>query len=364
MVVALMAAQLLIGGIGVAVSYAVAGSGAPGRVVLRNQLGRWAGYGLVAGGAASGLTYVLLLESGHPSPTGLAAAAGVVATFSSWMQVLSAMLRGEGDVGGVSVIPMLATSTYVAGVILCFLFLPSADAVAVAGVYLASQVLGLGLAWRRLRKDGSAPAADRRSLGKMARRSWATAVNTLGLGFDQLVVSLLLGTHALGLYVVAASITNVPAMALRPVSAMLMPRIVAAPPEIASAMTRRWLAAAAGLDLLMVAGLEVVIGPVIRILFGSEFTSATTAARIMIIAWGFLAFRLVLTAVLQAQGRAGKASVVEVIATVALVTGSYFGAQHHGIEGVATAVAVAAALACLLAATQLRAKGSPSRPAG
>ena len=364
MAVGLMFSQGVMGGTAVAVAHAVAGSRAPARRILGPHLRRWAWHGLATGGAAGLTTWLLLGRTGSGAALQLGLAVAVLATLSAWAQVVGAMLRGEGNVRYVTLLPIIGVMIYVVGVVACFLLAPGVGAAVVALIYVVGQLVGLQIGWRALRADRGEPAdvAERRSLGSMARRSWATAVNTLGLGFDQLVVVLVLGTHSLGLYAVAVSITNVPAMALRSVASMLMPRLVAMGPTAARATARRWLVAAAGLDLLLVVGLEIVIGPVIRILFGDDFAPAIPAARIIIIAWGFMAYRLMLTAVLQAQGRAGAASVVEIVATVFLAGACVAGAKLAGLEGVAVALTATSIVACLAAATQLRWTEGPRHP--
>jgi O-antigen/teichoic acid export membrane protein len=353
MAIALLFSQALLGGIGVAIARTVAAADSPARSVVRPHLARWHAYGLAAGLLAASAVHLMFSVSDSDHRSALVLGAFGIAVLAAWNQVAGAMLRGQGDVTGVTVIPIATVLAYVAGVVACLFLAPGANAEAVAGIYIASQILGLLLSWRRL-PSGAETSAGAWPLGSLARRSWATAVNTLGLGFDQLVVFLLLGSHVLGLYVVAVSITNVPAMALRLVASMLMPRLVAASPDRRAGMTKRWLAAAAGLAVVLAVGLQVIIAPVIRILFGEEFTAAIPTARIMIVAWGFLAFRLMLVAVLQARGQAGRASVVEVLCTAVLIPATALGAFVAGIEGVAVAMAVTAALACILGAHQLR----------
>lgn len=363
MTIGLMAAQGVMAAIGVAAARAVAEAAGPARSLLRPHLVRWACYAVGAAVLAIAAASVVLRATDATGPTRLAIAAGCIALLSSWMQLLSAMLRGEGNLRAVTVIPILTTSLYVLGVVACFFLVPGIDVLGIVGIYLVGQVTGIVLSSRRLRPpETTVSVVDRRSLASTARRAWVTAINALGLGFDQIVVSVVLGTHALGLYVVAVSITNVPGMVLRTVAAMLMPRLVAASAESRRAMARRWLAAAAGLTLVIVLALEAVIGPAIRILFGAEFEAATPAARIMIIAWGFLAFRLMLTAVLQAQGRAGRASLVEIVATGVMVVAAVVGTHTIGIEGAALAMLVTAVLACLISLTQVQ-RGWADQPA-
>lgn len=353
MTIALVSAQTAIGGIGVAVSHAVAAADLPARTVVGAYLGRWFIYSAAVGLVTTGVTYAALSASGSRDPLNLSLAIAGVGTLSTTNQLISAMLRGERDLRAVTVVPIVATTTYVLGVLICFLAFSRADAAWIALLFMAGQVVSITLGWRRLLPVVPGATADRRTLVRRSRLNWATALNPLSMGLDHVVVALTLGPAALGLYVVAVSTTNLPGMALRPVATMLMPRLVATAPQGRSHLLRRWLLAAVALDIAMVLALEIIIGPAISVLFGAAFVPAIAVARIAIVAWGFLAFRLMFTAVLQSQDRAGVASLIEVVTTVAMVPAVWAGATLGGIEGAATALALSAALCCGLAAAAI-----------
>lgn len=358
MTIALVIAQMAIGGIGVAVSHAVAAADLPARTVVGAHLGRWSIYSLAVGLVTAGAVYAALRASGSPDPLDLTLAVAGVGTLSTTNQLISAMLRGERDLRAVTVVPIAATTTYVLGVLVWFLAFSRADAAWIVVLFMAGQVVSITLGWRRLLPPVPGATADRTSLARLSRLSWATALNPLSMGLDHVVVALTLGPAALGLYVVAVSTTNLPGMALRPVATMLMPRLVATAPQARSHLVRRWLLAAVALDVAMVLALEIIIAPAISVLFGAPFEPAIAVARIAIVGWGFLAFRLMFTAVLQAQNRAGTASLIEVVTTLAMVPSVWAGATLGGIEGAATALAVSAVLCCGLAAIAIRLRRS------
>ena len=116
---------------------------------------------------------------------------------------------------------------------------------------------------------------------------------------------------------------------------------------------RRWLAAALVLDILMIGGLQLIIGPALRIFFGDDFVPATDVARILIVAWGLLAMRRVLVAAAQAQGRAAASSFAEAGSTIVLVATAFLGMHLWGIEGAGIALTIAAAIACVWVASTL-----------
>jgi O-antigen/teichoic acid export membrane protein len=349
--VGLIASTFVLGGFAVAIAQNVARSGRAGRDVIGPHLLRFAGYAAFTGVAAACVGFVVFRLIGLPDPVTLASLAGLLAGVSSMVLVLGAMARGERNVTIVSSVPLASTAMYVAGVVVCFAVLGHASPAPVALLYIGSQMVAMALCWRFLRRPtGGVPPVDRRVLSRTARRSWVTSVNFLGLALDQIIVALVLGPYSLGLYVVAVSITNIPSMALQPVASMLLPKVAAAKPSEARRIVMHWMLAAAALDIVMVLGLEAVIDPVIRILFGSEFIAAIPTARVMILAWGLLSYRLVLTAVLQARGHAGKASAIEMGATAVLVLGAWIGTSTVGLVGAAGGFVAASAVAVTLQA--------------
>jgi O-antigen/teichoic acid export membrane protein len=168
------------------------------------------------------------------------------------------------------------------------------------------------------------------------------------LGFDLLIVGAVAGDVSLGYYGAAFTVTNLPLMALSGVGAIALHRIAAANPASRAQIARRWLAGAVAVDLVIVAGLELVIDPAIRIVLGREFVPAIDCARIMIVAWAFLALRIVIAYLLQGMGLPGRVSVAEVIGGVALVPLVFVGVQSHGIVGAALGMCAAGFLACLV----------------
>jgi O-antigen/teichoic acid export membrane protein len=358
-IIALLCSQLGIGGLPPAIAHTVAATGAPARDVLRGQLRVWFALSLLPALASAVLAALLLGRTGS-----LVTAAFLIGLLWTWTFLLAGMLLGEGEVRHANALRLSGTFAYVSGVAALFVVHRTHQAAVVLLVYAAAQFLGLGVGWGRLRPPTGDPAlgADRRVLNRFARRSFVSGVSAMdGLGLDHLVVGAVLGQAPLGLYAVAASSTNLPAVVLGGVSSILLPRMAALPEAEAAALFRRWLLAACAVDLLIVLGLELLIGPALRLAFGPEFVQTTTCARLLIVAWGFLALRRVLTSAAQAQGEAGKASLAEGMCAVLLLLGVGLGSARYGIEGAAVAVIGAGLLCCCWLATLLtwRAREEP-----
>ena len=347
-VVSALCSLLGMGGLPAAISHTVAKAGAPARDVLRGILPFWLMVSLIPSVAAAGLAVAFL--AGSPGWPGLAAAAFVITLLSIWFQLLAGMLRGEGNVRHVNALKLSGVISYVGLIVAIYMVHRTDAAVALLFVYAVAQVISLGVGWFRLRR----PAGDksvqvaRSEVHRFAKHSWISGVSALdGLGIDHLLVGALLGQASLGLYAVAASVTNLPLIVLAGVASILLPRMAARNASDGIGMVRRWLLAAIALDLLILVCLQAVISPAIRILFGNEFVPATESARILILAWAFLALRRVLTAAAQAQGKAGRASTIEAVCMGILVIGVVAGVKLFGIEGAALAMAFVGAVSCL-----------------
>lgn len=156
----------------------------------------------------------------------------------------------------------------------------------------------------------------------MARRNYVAAVGSINeLGLDRNLVGVLLGTAALGLYATAVAVANMCSVVATGVSTILLPRLsaLADDPAAARALRRQWLPATALLMLVIAGGLQLVVDPVIRLAFGEDFAPAIEVARWLIVADALLGFRRVQIVVLQAQGRGGTSSLIEMVLTVVLV---------------------------------------------
>lgn len=347
MLVAMLGSLAGVGSLTPAIAHTVGASGAAARDVVRGHLRIWIAASLLPAGVAAGLVAVLVRDAEHPWI--LTAETFAVSFCLSVQFMLGAMLQGEGNVRRINAQRLIGMASYVLVVTILFIAAPTDQATLILIIYILSLLGGFVVCWLMLRRPTGDPAlqAERSVVHSFARRGFVSGLNALDAwGLDQLLVGLVLGSSALGLYAVAASATSFPSIALGGVAAILLPRMAALPTGAANGVMRRWLAMALALDLAMVAGMQVVIGPALRILFGHEFVPATDVARILIIAWGLLAMRRVLVAAAQAQGRVAAASYAEAGSTVVLVASAFLGMHLWGIEGAGLALLASAAVAC------------------
>lgn len=363
MVMATMFARFGVASLSRAISHAVAQTNGSARDVLGPSFGLWLAWSMVPAVLAGTATAVVRPETGFVWVSVLEA--GVIALLGCWLAILAGMLQGEGAVPRVNLNRLLFASTYVLAVTAIWFVHRTDLAVVILGTNILAQLVVLRVSWSGLRPatGDSSVRAQRSDIHRFARRTLVVSIGVADGLVDQLLVGLAVSSAALGLYAVASSVTTLPGMVLGGLAATLLPRMAAHSPVPAAAIMRRWLAGALGVSLLIVVGMQVVIAPALRILFGDEFVPAITCARILIVAQAVLAMRLVLSAAVQAQGRGARTSIIELITLGVMLAGVPIGVLLHGIEGAATAVLLAGLIACALLAASMswRGKGVEQR---
>ena len=347
-VVMLVCAQFGVGGLPAAISHTVAKAHAPAREVLRGHVFAWARRVVLASAITVCAVIALLFGS---SWFKWLAISGFVATLVTAAQLLLvATLLGEGKVGAVNKIKLIMTVLYVGAVVAIFVFDRTRNPAFILFTYSGATLVALvvGRAWLDRPTLEAASAASDAELRGFARRSFVSGIGVLdGLGLDQLLVGLVLGQTALGLYAVAFSITSLPLLVLMPLAGALLPRMASRSPQTSSLLLRRWVVASLVVDVMLVLSLQAAIGPAIRLAFGPEFVPAIPIARILAVAWGLLALRRVLTAAAQAQGNATRASASELISGAVMIACVTVGSAVGGVEGAAVGITGAAAVSCL-----------------
>jgi enterobacterial common antigen flippase len=347
----LVARMTLGGGLPVAITQLVARDHLNARSALRPFLGRW--MLLALGFSALAGLYVQWTLRDTASDVRLGLAVGVVAL--TFQVIVSGLIAGalQGELADASKLVrgafllqapffVLVTSVYVLDVPI--------TPVGLTAIQVASSALGIVLVWRLLRKPAPTGRLDRAELRSVARANHINAVGSIGsIGLDRNLVGPLLGTAALGLYAAAATVATMCSIVGNAVAMLLLPRLSAAHdrPEDQRRMLRQWLPATALIMLLLVGSVQLIVDPVIRGAFGTEFAPAIETARWLLIADGFLGFRRVLNAVLQARVQGRVASRIELALTGALVVGVLLAALAESLVLVAVAMTAAGVLSCL-----------------
>jgi O-antigen/teichoic acid export membrane protein len=194
-------------------------------------------------------------------------------------------------------------------------------------------------------------------LWSTTRHSYVSSIGPIdGLGLDRLLVGALLGTVELGLYASATAVAALCSIVGQAVSVITLPRVAqhAHDPAGQRMVIRRWVSMSAVLAVLIVAALELVMSPLIRLTFGDEFAGAITPARWLVAATGLLGVRRVLIAVLQGQSRAGTASWIELMLMPVMIAGTLVAAHFDSLPAIGVTMVVVAALSCLMLGAAVR----------
>jgi len=336
------------GGLPSAIARAVGESGNPARDVVHRVLPGWLLWSLVPTALSAGLTVVLFRD--RPDLVPLAIWSTVLTWQWSFQYVLSAMLRGEGDLRKVNAQRTIGMVLYVIAVAIAFVAWPGIHAYDVLALNAVFFPVMFVCGWRWLRRPTGDPAL-RVDPAELRRTGRSNFLGTIGggdsLGLDLLLIWVLLGPEALGLYAVGRNITTFPVLVLDALAANLVPRLAAATGDARRALEQHWLRISMAFALAMFVGLQLVIWPVLHYVFGAEFDAATTCSRLLILGLTLTGVRRVVQAVLQARGQGGAGSRVEGVVSVLMLAGMALGAHLGGLDLATAALPVASGLGLL-----------------
>ena len=158
---------------------------------------------------------------------------------------------------------------------------------------------------------------------------------------DQAIVGLSLNPVALGLYVVAQAFTNLPRAAASSIGYVAYPRVASSAVRH-EAQREMWKYFFVGVAVsgALVGVLVLMSDALIRLFFGSEFTSAVPVAQILLLGTFFSSVRRVLTDGLRGLGHPGLGTVAEVSCWIVLVPAVVV-LLPRGATGVALALTLA-----------------------
>jgi enterobacterial common antigen flippase len=170
---------------------------------------------------------------------------------------------------------------------------------------------------------------------------------------DQLAVGMMLPPAALGYYVVATALTNLPRFLSQSIGFYAYPQAAARQEAATGARLVRVIAVGVVATLVLAAGLAAAAGLIIPVLFGQEFEPAVPIARILLLGGGLLAVRRIVVDFARGAGRPGIGTAGELAAWVVLVPSFAIAVPVWGAEGAAAAVAASAAVALAVSALML-----------
>ena len=240
--------------------------------------------------------------------------------------VFQEMLRGHQRMGAWNLLRVAQGVGYV-GFILVALWLDAGTVEGFGIAYMLAHVpplaaallLCLGAGWGGWRLAAS---AVRRVLRYGARIHLGSVVNMLNGRIDQMLVAGTLSAAAMGLYVVAVTLSQVTATLANSVSMAAWPRAAAADenerPEVIGLYLRLTLALMIGTTVVLYLAAPLVV----RLLFGSAFGDATPVVRVLLLGAIPIAVREFFVLTFKAYDRAlaiSKGELATLVANVALL---------------------------------------------
>jgi O-antigen/teichoic acid export membrane protein len=178
---------------------------------------------------------------------------------------------------------------------------------------------------------------------------------------DQLVIAVLLSPAQLGLYVVAVTLTSATTLVGSSVALVALPRLAALTPSRAARETRRLVALTLGVSALVTAPLVVLAPWLVGFFFGSAFSGAVPACRVLLLAAVALSLNRALSAMLTGLGRPVDSGVGELLALVCTVVLLATLLPALGLLGAAVASLVAYLVSAIWMGTRMLHATSPPR---
>lgn len=204
-------------------------------------------------------------------------------------------------------------------------------------------VVGVVLVWRRMPPEGGeeVPAGKFLNYGIKGQIGSVSPLETFQI--DYLVVGALAGPYWLGLYAGAMAFTNLPRFVAMSIGAVAFPRVASArgtDHAVRSALDA--VALASAFALVVVIGLELIIGWLIPFLFGEAFASSVPIARVLLLSALLLSVRRIVGDVMRGGGAPLPSTSAEVLSWVVYAALVVPMVHRHGALGAAWTMTIAA----------------------
>jgi O-antigen/teichoic acid export membrane protein len=297
------------------------------------------------------IVIVVLLVHGHDPTTQLAGYVTLATIPAIFLQEYSiSILQGQQRFTALSLVRLMPASAGAIAAVTVWLvnrsLLGAALFLTVANVLVALTVAGVAAV--HLQKRPGSATVRLRDLVRFGLRAWIGAaypVETFRV--DQAVVGLVLSPAALGIYVASLAFTNLPRFIAHSVGLVAYPHIAAQDPAARRASTWRFFWAAVTFSAVAVAILELAVGFLVPLFFGSAFAPAIPIARILLVASLLAAGRRILAEGMKGAGYPGAGTVAEVASWVSLAPLMLILTPAWDLTGVAVAVTASSGLSLL-----------------
>jgi O-antigen/teichoic acid export membrane protein len=220
-----------------------------------------------------------------------------------------------------------------------------------------------GLALATAPADRAAMPPTRRLLSFGIKALLGSVTPLEGFQLDQAAVGIFISQQSLGLYVAAVAFTNLPRFISQNIGLVAYPHVAAGRDQRGQ---KRVVLGFVAMTLLLcgstIVALELTLPFLVPHLFGAAFRPAVGVARILLVSALLFALRRVLSECARGAGRPALGSVAEVCSLITLPPALVL-FYHHGAQGVAIALVVAAAAGLLGMLVGLLA-GAPQRSWG
>jgi O-antigen/teichoic acid export membrane protein len=260
-----------------------------------------------------------------------------------------AVLQGEQRIRAFSFYRVLSTLAYSSFLVPAFI-LGTHSLALVAACWVASLIVtGVGAATHALRR---LPPAIPLAPGALPTFRTVVSFGLRGLlgsaaplevfNLDQAIVGIFVSARGLGLYVIGTALTNLPQGIGQAIGFVAYPEIAARGARGVSTATIRFVVLTIALTGAAVALIELVLGPLVPLVYGADFAPAVPVARILLLSAVFMGARRVLGDCVRGAGYPVPATFAEIVSIAALLgfAGLLVG---RGLIGVAIALTAASA---------------------
>lgn len=220
-----------------------------------------------------------------------------------------------------------------------------------SAAYLVAGAIALATAlWRLPAADPLAEVPTLRKMTQFGTRAFVGAASPVEMfSVDQAVVGIFVSPAASGLYAVATAFTNLPRFLAQSIGLVAYPSIAALPDRASmrSSLWRFFLVTLA-LSGACVVALEVLVGSLVPLFYGTEFSGAVPLTRILLVAAVFISCRRVLADGARGCGRTVLGSVAEAASWFSLLALLPILVPLLGANGVAIAVVLSSVISFLV----------------